>query len=469
MLETRLLLADPKTAPTRLQEQLRTHRDAFEALLADWNSVAPQPGGIGFLGNSGRRRILTEYVRLTRARYGDAVADRCAAQCLIRLQLLTSPSRILRADEVRLAEVQGTFVGPGRGVIALLTEPAQSLLLVLDEEGPHTYPLPGSGTLNDKANRLRSAFDATADAASPEERQRAGDHLRTCAAALADVLLPEAALARVRQWREMTVSDYGSLDGLPWECLPIGDQLLGERIAISSLTSLPLGVKLARTVAAPVPRQQSGLTLIANLSRPAAKTGKDKASVDGGPDADAFAQALRGIYAHVDATVGSDVTPRKVAEVALPGPVTQFLAHGHVLQVSNQTALALAPCADDPDGSFDCAEAAALPIRGVVIVSACLAGLTSRRIGEEPMVGTLGGSFLLAGADTVVQSAANLHVRAHLALLQQFHRALVDGATVAEAMREARAGQARTTDLLTRFEHARVQVCGLGHRAVFAR
>jgi hypothetical protein len=201
----------------------------------------------------------------------------------------------------------------------------------------------------------------------------------------------------------------------------------------------------------------------------------DPALLEGGsPQRDSAAQPAleRGVfaamlqpYAHTDILLDERATLPAV-RTSKAATITQFVAHGVRGDGTPSTAgIALAPSALDTGflGHDLLSQWHSSPL---VIVSACGAGRTQRRAGEDDVVSTLGHAFFAGGAHTVIQSMADLRLQSHLRLLQVLHQALAEGAATAAALRDARRTLAATEDLATRLQHATLQVSGLGHLPV---
>ncbi|MGE3171473.1 MAG: CHAT domain-containing protein [Planctomycetota bacterium] len=478
MLETRLLLATTPRAgagPDQvagLRRQFDAHERAFAALLQEWRDTAPPPGGLGFLARGGRRRILTELVQLCQRLHDLGAGDglptpaRCAAERLLQMQELTSTARAMGVSPADLAQVRAEFARPGQGVLCLIAEPSQSMLVAIDADCERLFWLPGSRVLAEPVEVLLRELQHGAD-------DRAGDGAATWSAAqaAAELVLPGEVRPLLREWDGVTVADYGMLGGMPWECLPVAnDALLGEVVAVNTLTSLPLGVAIAGRMQPPVAADRARLQLVGTLL--GAGPGADKAAPQ--PIDPRVVQRLFSGFAVRTPILDQAATAARVRQLALDASVNLVLAHGAEVQDERPAGLALTP-GDIDDGLFGCADveamaAAGLPVQGLVILSVCGAGRGRRQPGDEALHATLGGAFLMAGAHTVVQSRADLHLLAHVRLLERAFAELQRGASTAAAFRAARRALAADgAGRAERFEHAQVQVFGLGLRPVFCR
>ncbi|HLQ38432.1 MAG TPA: CHAT domain-containing protein [Planctomycetota bacterium] len=281
-------------------------------------------------------------------------------------------------------------------------------------------------------------------------------------------LLTPAVKQLLQGWTQLTVADYGMLGGLPWECLELSPGvLLGEQIAVNTLTSLPLGVMLKRDRYRPGPAAKARIHLVATLSGSPLLIDA-KAKVVRSIDRDSVMRLAKPYSGH-DELLNGEATLERVASTSFGDQVTHFLTHGAQRGAERPAGLALSPARRDDDGFFGSDAAEKLAVSGLVVISACGAGRGHPRVGDEVLHATLGGAFLRAGAHTIVQTSADLHLHAHLRLMELVHAMIADATAPAVALRDARARIARSADLVERFEHAQVQVFGLGHLPVVVR
>lgn len=428
------------------------HRAAFAALVAEWRGKCVQPSGVGFLALTHRRQVLTELVRLETALAPGRGAE-VAAEALLTIGACTSLARRLGTGAVSLADVRATFAGRDACILAFLAEPNGSLAVAIDAETVRCMPLAGSISLDSTRRELRAALSVQAAAAELTDHEA---RLWTYARDLGDKILTPELRAYLATKRTITVADHGLLGGVPIECLAWDDRtLFGEQFAVNTMTSLPAGVVLARQHYRPHARTAASIQLIATLQQhPELADGTARKF------AVAELEPLLARYARRTELVDAHATIAGVDSLAADATVTQFVCHG-VAGANSGPKIVLAP--GGPVGLYGAEHALANRAGGLVILTACGLGLVPLRLGDDPLFGTLGAAALERGAHTAVQSTADLHLRAQLALLERFHTHLLGGAPTAEAMRRARAQCTWAGD---RFEAAQVQVHGLGTHPV---
>jgi CHAT domain-containing protein len=113
------------------------------------------------------------------------------------------------------------------------------------------------------------------------------------------------------------------------------------------------------------------------------------------------------------------------------------------------------------DGRLTAAQAATLPLHaGLVTLSSCDSGVSSRRPGDE-LLG-LTRAFIYAGTPTVLVSLWPVDQIATSMLMQSFYRALLGGAAKGVALWQAQRELRRSTtrDVLRHIEQARARIGG---------
>jgi hypothetical protein len=444
----------------KLRAQLQRHHAALDKMLETWERTPARRGGVGFLALLDRRQLVTELVHLTRLCDGDRAAAETAVNALVRLQHMSTLARTSHAPRVSWADIRDVFVRPGQGVLFLLGEPRASLAVAIDANGPVLHELPSSRTLDASALALAQALDrlsheqvgaAAANAAVVAARQLSAD------------VLPQALRAVLGSWKGVTIADYGTLRGVPFECLLLGDALVGERMAVNTLTSLPFGVFCSRNRYTCTPVADARVRFVVTLLR-----GKGEAAGSDAPPGrrieDHEWEGLRRGYGRPELLANEKASWAAAAPLLADATVSHFLAHG--TEVEGDVAQGLALAGADDSSVLTSRAVEGQRVRGLVILSACESGRARRRLGDDSVHVTLGGAFLRAGAHTVVQSAADLHLAVHVDLMVAMHAGLQQGCSPAEALRHARDQGAAPLGWAERFEHAQVQVVGLGHLPV---
>ncbi|MEL6714247.1 MAG: CHAT domain-containing protein, partial [Planctomycetota bacterium] len=146
---------------------------------------------------------------------------------------------------------------------------------------------------------------------------------------------------------------------------------------------------------------------------------------------------------------------QRILDGALDGAsVWAFLGHAdHLPGRERSSALVLgrasASDASDPsDGRLDCDEVERIAAPPLVFLAACSTGAGPKRMGSGA-VANLAGAFTRAGARCVVASRVDLLVGSTALFVESFGASFADGATVGEAVLEAR----RTVRATPGFEH----------------
>lgn len=433
-----------------------------DELLASWRKIPLRKGGIGFLQFAERR---------------DAIAALVAVECAL------DPGRPLSAlGHLMRAQAQGTLA---RRQDMAAGDPDQVQARLVDEQGGLLVFLPCMfGECLFVVTRARVEFLRMPRADSLLHQLRAlhrllelGDTLSdidavaTCAAGIAEQILPPAVRQEMASWRECVIVGRELLGGLPFEVLPgPRSRWLGCDVALSYLPSLPFGLhRAAESIHAPASakdRVDSRCALVA-VTGDAGAVAEDRVDVPASV-LDAIvspwpeAVRLTGDAASVEA-----LADRDVARSAL----TLLVAHG---------CGGLATAADErgrgvamAGGRASCGAIEGLREVGVaplVALAVCRGGSGPLRRGED--AGShLAGAFLFAGADVVVAADADLDVAATMRLLEALSRARAAGCRAAEALRRARAELAATPEFAHPALHATLGVFGFeaGQPPVVAR
>jgi CHAT domain-containing protein len=151
------------------------------------------------------------------------------------------------------------------------------------------------------------------------------------------------------------------------------------------------------------------------------------------PAAQNEAREVAGLYSHPVVLVGSDATVARFRREAPSAGLIHYSGHAG----SNDTGgfLPLAPAGRD-EGKYDATEISRLPLRQtwLVVLAGCgtLVG-SAQRVEGMP---SLSRSFLAAGVPSVIGMLWDVDDRATRGVLVAFHRAIVRGASPADALRE---------------------------------
>ena len=450
----------------RLESALDELDTEYLAMLEQLRSIPFRKGGAGFLYFDGRRRVVSELVRLILAVHPGEEGRRRALDRVLRAQSLGSLARHLGVEPVDLEEVKRRLLAPGSGILIFLPAYEQSHVFVLDSEGILVREIPSELVLDEYRRNLDGwlwnthghPFDEAAwiDVASP----------------LRDALLPPEILERIDEWDEITVTGLDIIGWTPLECVPLASgESLGLAKAVDWLPSLALGVHLDEVMdthrAADRGRkaEHSGIDSKGpeTLLLIAPQTARDIREYDrtldpielDGDEMDAFKRAvakrsheiLEGEDAVKARLTGGDLESVRVLCLFAHGARQRASAveaedDDEILPIERPARLILAPSKRD-DGLLTPDEVDALRLSSMVILSACGTATGPRRYGDDG-INHFGGAFMRAGAPVVVLTPKKLEIHATAALTARFLEGLVhEGRSPVQAMREARRGGGR--------------------------
>lgn len=446
--------------PQALRTSAAALERAWTRFLERWRSLAPRPGGLGFLKYGTRRFVIAEVVRAALVATGDEAGRRAALERVLEAQALGTFAR--RA---------GYVPEPFEVLRASLTRDDRGCLLFLPGyDGVHVFAFDARGIAYAELaappalEALRRAWvELLLDPPPGATRTRAALAEDPRGRALADALLPAPVRARLAGWRAVTVVSPDLAGYLPFEFLPFEGGFLGDARAVSYLPSLPVGALLAgRTVPDDAAGPAWALVAAPELGEafePLVLAPGALEDLTGGSAAERSWTAL-GPQATRDALRDPRVARARVLHL---------YTHGVVLPDRERyAALALAPASEEDDGIVDCAwieaHVAAPPL---VIVSACRAAAGPTRSGDD-VPAHLGGAFLAAGARCVLVAPVPLAAETQQRLVAALGAGLRAGATVDEALRQARAALARDPSSADP-RLALVHAVGLGDTVPFPR
>jgi hypothetical protein len=464
-LEARLALRSGETSEVlagcadRLKQEL-------DRLLASWLAQPPRKAGLGFLRYDRTRTIVGELLTLQAALDEEGGAER-ALSTLHRAGAASSLYRFLDAQRLEPAElptldrIKEALLPGGIGALVYFPFADRSLIFTLDAEHGVELHVGASERILADAGRKWTAEMVLSpdglDAARLEQRKKTlAQHGQT----LADALLPPSVRARMQGWTAVTIVGSEYVNDLPFEALPYGKSYLGLDLGIGYLPSLPIGVLLSeRTRASSPPEYARDLCLVAGIKGhdpklqdlPLGESQREKLLA---PFEDERVLALLGEGATLDALRDADLSSVRMLHFVTHGIDDLALERPQGLMLSKLRAL----WCDDAE------DLAAPPL---VVISACSAGRGPAREGDGP-VATLGGAFLLGGAECVVLSNARLAYEPTLSLVSWFQRELQSGARPCEALLLARQRVQAAEDTRDPFYWAHVRALGLAIRPVFA-
>ena len=440
-------------SPAELQDQLDRQSESFDEMLRAWHRVPESETGTSFLHYQERSRRLRGLMHLRMALDDSEVGRAHAFGDLMRAQAATSFARDLGARVVTLARVREEFLAPGRGALVYLPTPVGSDLFAIDRDRIEYFSLPADFDLRAAIDDFEGLLARNFVELPSESRSSVAAGLERRSAELARVLIPERVEELLAGWEGVTIVGPGLWWNLTFEALALRDgRLLGARIAVDSLGSLPFGVARAERISSAT---EPGVSLLAALS----PRNPELTALGARREEFTAIDAKRLLLDSRSRALGleSGCTPSLfIREIARPGGVVHVFAHGVYDGTRRAIGLAFENQTVWPEDLRDAR------VGSVVFLSTCGAGNARIRRGDDDLVDNIAGALLRGGAPAVVVSRSDVVFGPHLDLAIAFHRALRELATPAAAMRAAR--ESAAPDRLGQFECARIQVFGLGHR-----
>ena len=433
-------------------DTLRRHRDLIvgdvEELRAAWMAEPARPGGAAFLYYSRPRFAIGELLSLTMELEPGEAGVVEALSILNDLGTSDSLARRLGAEPVPLQVVRRRLLSESTGALVYLTARDRSHVFAVDAEVVVHAALPGEWPLRELTNalrleQLRLAARETGGAAAFVQR----------AAELGEALLPEPIGERVRAWDSVIVVGADLLGDPLFEALPFAGSSLGEARALSYLSSLALGVRLAERPGSASAERAVDVCLVGDV---------DAEGLEALPLRGAPADALASPFERVDTLFGSEASLARLADGRLADArVLQVFTHGRTdPERERSSGLLLADAAGHGTGVW-CEDLEALDAPPLVVLAACGTARGPTRSGSG-LAAHLGGAFLYGGASAVVLSEANLHYGPTLAFMTAFNAALAEGASVAEAAQQARVRLGEDARWEGALHGASIRVVGLG-------
>ncbi len=442
-------------------------RSAYLGFLDDWAAVERPPGGLGFLQQASRRSVISELcaAELQVDPGDDGVL--AAFEHVLRAQACGSLALRLGAPRASLRAVQGRLLADGdHGMVVFVPGADRLHVFALDRERLACSEVPHYRALR---ARIRVFLEVLTEATTGDASESSESRVRWLleeSAGLTAALVPPEVGTRLSSWSAVTFVGLDLLEGLPAEVLTFDrEALLGETHAVDTLPSIPSGLAFERRVGT---HSASEHLFLGAAGAPAVGPAVGLVRFE---LSQAEQASLTAAYDPERTRVLLDarVTPQALMTGGLDDfRVVHLFAHGvyDPRRVRGAT-LALAS-SDGGDGLFGCEEVERCSVGGLVILSACSAGLGPRRLGDDSLA-HLGGAFLAAGARAVVLSRAKIELRSAVRGSTRLHARLAAGDSPAQAMRVARAAVASgpRDDPNERWRVARTQVLGLGQLPLF--
>ena len=424
-------------------------REIFEQMLLRWLEVPESEGGLSLTLTRGRRAIPEVLVRLLLAADADGGPER-ALEVVSRLQGAGSLARAMQAPQPTIEEVRTRLVPANGGLLVLLPGNDESIALGVDRTATTAFRLPSIEKLDELRRELIEELDLSLQKGARTAR------LDRIVERLSAALLSAELIEKLSTWSSLVVVGLDGVGYLPFELLEEAPgAALGDRLALSYLPSLPIGLELAaRTSAAPV----RGLLALESITDPEPPPGGE--APEALPFGDSEREMLRRAW-------GSGAEFRGGSAVSLKGlgserltelAVLQLIAHGVASgRADRPRGLLLSGGEVLTPGSIE--RGPRLP--SLVVLNACGTWRGPLRRGDDGRH-HLVGAFFLAGARVLVTSQTQVDYRLSMEQTAAFHEALVGaGRDPATAMLVARGKVADSAG----FHRHLLHVVGLGHEA----
>lgn len=436
---------------------LEKHVRSLEALVADslleWKSSSQVVGGVGFLSIGDRRELLEDWIDLL----SETGRPEEALKALFEVEAIGNIAQSIGSSSTSLAEVQDLLVGEG-GVLLYFPAFFSTHLFAIDREGVTHLRLGNDFFLSSLVEELNF-----------ESKNTQAELAR-----LSAELLPEQIHSRIASWSHLYVIGTGGFHNPPFELLPFGSSSLGREVAISYLPSLIVGVQLAKRARAASPPEAGSLSLFA--APPTSPSVQERwPGLTNLDDLELEWNRLSSGFPidSVQSFVGKKATRQALlellnatAEIGSGSNVLNLFCHGVFDRdaLDFPAALAMGPSNGD-DGLVWASDFAEQGVRAdLVVLAVCGSARGPQRHGEDG-VEHLGGVFLAAGANAVVQSRGDLEVASTLKACELLNERLLSGLSLAEALRQVR-NQLATDDVASA-RSAPLFAFGLAHRPLF--
>jgi CHAT domain-containing protein len=398
---------------------------------------------IAALAARGQREAAFEQAERRRAR---TLAERMVQASVLRSgRHADSAARASAIDVSRVTTttVQGALPGDDVALLEYVTgaRGAPTTLFVTTRRGVRTITLASADTLLPFVRRLLAAIES-------------GDDAITLARGLGDALLASALDSLGTGVTRLVIVPDGGLHRVPFDALRLRDGRAAlERYEISLAPSAAVAALLWKRSATSAPAHPRVLAFgdpAFNVERVRTElqlASRDARTTRGGDSAATFARLPEsGREARIAASYGAGSSARLRDEATAAylrrAPLDSFrvlhlATHALVDERSLlKSAVVLAPSGGD-DGLLSPGDLAALPLHAdLVVLSACRSAGGVVVDGEG--VQGLTAPLLAAGARAVVATAWPIDDHETVAVVEDFYRALSQGATVGSALREAK-------------------------------
>lgn len=445
-LQVALLDGDPNSARAAL-EKLEQSALRF---LDDWAQMAELSSAVAVLQFAQRERVLSGLIAGCLAVHGPDAGARRGLEWLYRAQLIGGLARGLGLDRAHSALDRDLewILGPRRGLLVFHSGRRKSFLFLVEERAVRCIDVGGG-------DRLREAASSLANAATRAVRAGAGADdasVREELVRLGELIGAQSLLAWVDALESATVVGDESVGHLPLALLETASgERLGARLALTHAPSIPVAAELARRA------EDSGRVKFAEFR--ACLLGAPAAPADVGLERERMQAWAEHLGGRALLRVGADALPAALNGLANDCQLLQVVAHGRYDPQRECRAGFLLSSEAGASGEVwsDSIERTRTPR----LVALAVCGASQRPVlrGDDGRTG-LAASFLLAGADCVLQTPIDLEVEAAVSLFERVSVLVGAGASPAEALRDARRASAARAPALQDFL---VHAWGAGH------
>ena len=431
--------------------------ELWEERFATWRSTPLRSFGRGLFLTESRRRLVESVLNATLGDDPSSTAILAALQILVDAQGCGTLTRRLDAPKLEIAPAWMQRFPEQSGILVYFPGAEESHLFAIDRSSITHHRLGSRDELvvdQDVFFRLVVL--------PPESTE--GNAWREVSRRVAERLVPREVEERLNSWDQLTVIDSGVFEDVLFEYLILSDgEELGQRVALTHAPSLEV-LELLRQ------RHRAMMTSPKILSVVASGVDSDESKKRGLaplPLKMGWSKRLFPTYerAYVTELEGEAAQLGLFREHAEDHRIVQILCHGISDYTREDPAqLVWNPSDTRPDGLISSKDLAGCAFPPFALLTTCGGARAAPRRGD-PNANDLPGAILEAGGSAVVASSAQLPTEETLKISAAIHRALSQGLSLAEAMRQVRIDRARRHP--HPYDRGLLQVFGAGHLPVF--
>lgn len=449
----------------QLEAHLNKLRGSYSELLQIWLDAPIHPAVFNL---SGPMELLATLVQLELAVHGPGKGAWQSLQSVVDAQLIGGLADHFGIRSCPVSAVQAELLEKEDVLALLIVGRRISYLFVVTDASVRAYEAAPQKALLEVIRvwnqELTRPSREVLDAGQLQAREGV---LRELGQRVLDALFaPEAAEAIQRDGTRLTFVGADQVGYVPLAALPTASgALLGDEHAVGFLSSLPVGLGLARSEA-PIEPSEYDFVVVAGPSH-----GTD--AQESFPHLDAvslisdFTRDLQDPFgaARTRTLAGDAATWSSIASKDLQrARAMTILAHGvEDPLVRFEPGIILA---GDTDWLLTAEVLESSKTPWLSVLGVCGASRGPWRRGD-PDGSQLVGSFLRSGSRTVIHAETEIAAAGTQVFLAALHRALADGHSSAEALRQARLELAADPAWQDPYYRCLIQATGLTHRPVF--